>query len=141
MSDSRRGLIVLGSGGHAKVVIRILEALGTWQISGVVTKDPLESFMGYPVLGDPEALPTLVGQGHRTAAIGVGGYRSNELRRRVYERAVALDVKVVSALHPTAVVSEDTSVGVGSVVFAGAVLNPEVRLGQNVVVAFMPRLN
>ena len=128
-------VVVLGSGGHAKVVIDILEAEGRFEIVGLTTKDALQNLGNYPVLGDDEILPDLLAQGVAWAAIGVGGYTSNALRKQIYQHVKSLGFHVATAVHPSAVITGGVSIGQGSVIFAGVVLNPQVMIGDNVVVA------
>ena len=135
MAEQKRRVVILGSGGHAKVVIDILQAMRLFEIVGLVTKDTVDTLAGYPVLGDDDVLPDLLVQGVTWVAVGIGGFISNTLRRQVYERVKSLGFQVVTAIHPSAVIGADVSIGQGSVIFAGVVLNPEVQVGENVVVA------
>jgi UDP-perosamine 4-acetyltransferase len=134
MAERKKKVVVLGSRGHAKCVIDILEAMGSFEIVGLTTKDAIEALGCYPVLGDDEVLPDLLATGVTCAAVGVGGWISNTLRRQVYERVRSIGFQVVTAVHPSAVTAGGISIGEGSVIFGGVVLNPEARLGENVVV-------
>lgn len=131
-----RRVVLLGSGGHARVVVEILRMMHEVDIVGVVTADRnVSEFSGAPVLGQDEVLPRLLDDGVALFAMGVGGFRSNDLRAEVFERTVELGLVPVSPTHPAAEVSPSASVGRGSVLFAKAVLNPAVRLGRNTIVA------
>jgi len=128
-------LVLAGSGGHAKIVIDIIELVGVHKIIGITTQDSkLDSFQGYPVLGSDAELPKLFKQGIRYAAVGVGGYRDNERRKIVFSHIKGLGFNVISAVHPSAIIARDVQIGEGSVVCAGVVLNPGVSIGENVIV-------
>jgi UDP-perosamine 4-acetyltransferase len=130
-------VVVLGSSGHAKVVVEILESLGEFEIVGVTTKDGngMKQFCGYPILGDDGVLPSLLKNGVERAVIGVGGYRDNHARKLVFNRAKSLGFELVTAIAPSAIVAPSATIGEGSVLFPGAIINTKAAIGRNVVVA------
>jgi sugar O-acyltransferase (sialic acid O-acetyltransferase NeuD family) len=121
-------IFVIGAGGHAKVIIGLLKALGQ-PIAGVFDDDPAkkgQSLLGVPVLGPVESAREYPGL---KAVIGIG---DNRIRKRIAE--CLRDVNWVSLIHPSAWVDPSAQVGEGSVVFAGTVVQPDVKLGRHVVV-------
>lgn len=120
-------LIVVGAGGHAKVVIATAEAAGV-EVAAVVDDDPArhgERLMGVavagrvaPVLADPDAQVVL--------AIGSG-----RVRQRL---AAGARCRFATLVHPSAVVHRSVTLGPGTVVFAGAVIQPDTRVGAHVIV-------
>ena len=132
-----RDLVIVGNGGHAKVVIDILEEVGDYNILGIITKNKGDKIGigGYKILGDDNLLNELFNQGVKFAVIGVGGYSDNIRRRRIYENLKNIGFHLISAIHPTASISSTVLMGEGNVVFSGVVINPYVRLGNNIVVA------
>lgn len=130
MADSR--LVVLGAGGHARVVIEILEELGGWDIVGCLAPEPMvREVLGYPVLGGDDRLAELIQAGVRSAIVAVG---DNRLRRKIAQRALELGVELVTAVSPSAKVSSRATLGEGVVVAPGAVINTGARLGDGVIV-------
>lgn len=130
-------LILIGSGGHAKLVIDILEETNACNIIGVTTTDLKagESFQGYPVLGNDEVLPEYRKKGISYAAMGLGGYRDNALRKKVYEKIKSLGYTFLNAIHPSAIISKTAKIGEGVVIFPGVILNTEVVIGNNSIIA------
>lgn len=132
----KEDVIVIGAGGHAKIVIDILEETGCYNIVGLIAKDNEgKLFYGYPILGDDDALPTYFKKGITCVAIGVGGFKNNVLRKNIFERLNSLGFCVISAIHPKAVISKTAELGDGNVVFAGVVINPDVEIGDNCIIA------
>jgi sugar O-acyltransferase (sialic acid O-acetyltransferase NeuD family) len=131
-----RSIVILGSGGHAKVVIDILRAMGGFHVLGCIAddSDPDRLVSGVPIIGRAECVESLAGEGH-CAAIGVGGWADNKDRIEVFERAVASGVEIVTAIHPQAHVSPSAVIGRGSVIFPGATIGTEAVVGQNVIIA------
>jgi UDP-perosamine 4-acetyltransferase len=130
-------LIIVGNGGHAKVVIDILEERGEYNILGIITKNKSDEIgIGcYEILGDDNLLKELFNKGVKVAVMGIGGYTDNSLRKRIYENLKKIGFQVISAIHPTASISRTVLMGEGNVVFSGVVINPYVRLGNNIIVA------
>ena len=130
-------VIGLGAGGHAKVVIEILRLMGNWDIVGLL--DPKEELLdtqvlGIPVLGDDSLLGRMYQQGVRHAFIGLGTVGDTSSRKRLYETACSRGFRIVSALHPQAVISASAEIGESATIMAMAVVNSSAWLGDNVVV-------
>jgi UDP-perosamine 4-acetyltransferase len=130
-------VIGLGAGGHAKVVIEALRAMGGYEVTGLL--DPRldllgADVLGVPVLGDDSILGRKYDEGVRNVFIGLGGTGDTAPRRRLFELARAQGFGVVSAIHPDAWVSASAQVGEGATVLAGAVVGTEARLGADVIV-------
>lgn len=127
-------IMIWGAGGHARVVADIIRRGGGFEIAGflddVRPERQGEEFAGGRVLGDSSLLSAL--QEERPAvALGVGDCGARvRMARRARELGLALPVLV----HPSAVLSGDASAGAGSVLVAGAVVNPGARLGAAVLV-------
>ena len=130
-------IVVLGTGGHAKVVLEILEAAGRFSVLGVVSGDPEApaSVGGYPFLGDFSVLPRLRDDGVEHAAVGVGGWTDNAFRKRVFTLAISAGFQLPPVVHPTAVVPPNVALGAGCVVGSGALLMTEVSIGRNAIVS------
>ena len=129
-------VVLLGSGGHAKCVLDILEEMDSYEIIGVTTKDEAKKdFCGYPVLGNNETLQDLYMEGIRHIALGVGGYTDNNQRKALYTKLKQLGFSVVSAIHPSAMISKTVSLGEGNVIFSGVIIIPDAQVGNNVIVA------
>ena len=122
--------VVLGGGGHAKVVIGALRAAGE-DVHAVF--DDTESKWGGELLGVPIRGPLAAArEGEWRAIVAIG---DNAARRRVV-LSPELDGKLDwgSIVHPAAWVDPSVEIGPGTVVFAGAILQPSTRLGAHVIV-------
>lgn len=119
-------IYLYGAGGHAKVVIDILETLNI-EIGGIVDdNEQLKEIMGYPVFRK-EFLNTIEA-GHQL--IVTIGY--NEIRKKIAE---SVKMQFRNALiHPSAVVSRHTTIGEGSVIIQGAIIQAEASIGKHCIV-------
>lgn len=121
------GVLVVGAGGHAKVAIATLQAVGL-EVAGVLddrTELWGETVLGCPVLGGREQLEHTLGR----AVLAIG---SNAVRREIV--ALFPNTEWISIIHPAATVHESVQIGAGTVIFAGAVIQPGTTLGQQVIV-------
>jgi UDP-perosamine 4-acetyltransferase len=132
-----KDVIILGSGGHAKVVIDILNMMNQYRIIGVtsVSIELGSLFMGYPVIGDDSVLPLYKEKGIKLVAMGLGGYKNNDARKKLYFFVKALGLQVITAIHPGAIISTSSVIGEGVTIFPGVILNTEVSVGNNVIIA------
>jgi len=132
----KQPVIVIGSGGHAKVVIEILHALNNYTIIGVTSNSLHKGdlFAGYNVLGEDSVLIEYNPHKH-LIAMGLGGYKNNILREKVYSYVKKMGFNFVNVIHPQAILSESTKLGEGVVIFPGVVINSEVIIGDNTIIA------
>jgi UDP-perosamine 4-acetyltransferase len=114
-------VVVIGAGGHAKVVIELIRAQGRYDVVGCTDREPERGdVVGAPILGSDDVLPALYEQGVRHCFIALG---DNALRRKVAAQVTALGFELVNAISPKAVVSPTARLGRGVAVMAGAVIN------------------
>jgi len=129
-------VIIIGTGGHARVVIDIIQEAGEFQIAGLIAKDKsMESFAGYPVTGTDDDLPAIHSSGIKHAAIGIGGYRDNQLRTRIFDNLKNIGFEIINAIHPRAITSKSITMGEGCTLFPGAIVNTDAVIGDNVIIA------
>ncbi len=127
-------IVVLGGGGHARVVISILKKLGVYLILGYTDVSDRGSISGVSFIGEDACLPGLLGEHPGcSAVIGVGNVRPDDARRRLYEKITAYGFIFPRVISPDAVVSDDVEVGEATVVMAGAVVNAGTVVGKGVI--------
>lgn len=117
MKKKTPDVVIVGAGGHGKVVLDVLRAEGRYRPVGFIDADPslTDSYVGgLPVLGAANALPRLRQQRIRRAIVAIG---DNRTRLHYAGLLQEQGFELVSAVHPAAFVS------------------PHARLGRNVVVA------
>lgn len=130
MSEKER-IFVFGASGHGKVVIDIIERQGLYQIAFLADDDERlhgSSFYGYRVLGGSSQL---LASGVLKGVVAIG---SNRARLAVAGRLTGCGVQLISAIHPSAQLGRGVSIGRGSVLMAGVVVNSDARIGDNVIV-------
>ncbi|HEY0552861.1 MAG TPA: NeuD/PglB/VioB family sugar acetyltransferase [Thermoanaerobaculia bacterium] len=124
------GIVVVGGGGHARVVMETLLAAGL-RVAGFT--DPAgagSSFGEIPCLGDDSALPALA----RTVRHAIVALGDNALRGRLARRVEELGFELASAIHPAARISPSATLGRGVAVMANAVLNAGAVVLENAII-------
>lgn len=128
-------LIVVGAGGHAKVLIDALSRMGREVIGATDARSDLwgTTVLHVPVLGGDEAMG-----GYSPASCqmvnGIGSVRSTAVRRDVFMRLKAMGFSFASVLHPAAVVSAHARLAEGVQVMAGAVLQVDCQVAANTLI-------
>jgi UDP-perosamine 4-acetyltransferase len=129
--------VILGGGGHARVLIDVLRASGTAEPCAILDADSRiwgRDVLGVRVRGGDELLQSLVSEGIDAFVIGVGGTGDNGPRRRLFELALSRGLSPLTVRHPSAVCSPSSEIGLGSMVFPGAIVNAGAVIGQNVII-------
>jgi UDP-perosamine 4-acetyltransferase len=130
-----RPVLIIGGGGHAKVVVSVLRVMGV-RMLGAVDSDPGKhggALLGVGILGDDEAVAGYAPAEVRLAN-GIGSVRLTGRRTDVFDRFAGRGYRFVTLAHPSAVIAEGVTLGEGCQIMAGAVLQPEVSIGRNVIV-------
>jgi len=129
-------IVVFGSGGHAKVIVDIIEKEGVYQILGFV--DPIrslgEDYNGYPVLGSEKEILDLKKK-HRIDG-GIIAIGDNWSRYKIVQNVLKSipDFHFVKAIHPSSQIAKHVSINRGTVVMPGAVINSGTEIGEFCVV-------
>lgn len=122
-----RRIVIVGAGGHAKVVIEALREAG-FTPAGIVDPHPAAAaLLGVPVLGGDERLPFLRAAGIEDAVVALG---DNRLRERMGARLGDLGFHLPAVIHPAALLSPSARIGDGAVIMARAVAGTLAAIGR-----------
>jgi len=125
-------IFVYGASGHAKVVIDVIERQGLFDIAFLVDDDTSlkgNDVYGYRVLGGKEEL---LGQREHVTS-GIVAIGSNTARVKVAGWLMGNGFLLVTAIHPAAELARGVTLGAGTVVMAGVVVNSDAHIGGNVI--------
>ena len=127
-------IVVIGGGGHAKVLLSILRKLKTYRILGYTDQKNLGDLLGAPYLGGDEILGSLKAErAQLNAAIGVGQIGLGRHRERIESRLHALELGFPNIVSPSAMVNEGVSLAGAVVMMDGAVVNSGSSIGRGAI--------
>ncbi|CEG56247.1 acetyltransferase [Legionella fallonii] len=129
-------LILLGAGGHAKVLFSLIRSLKL-PVLGIcapeLVKNDIKSWRGLDVLGNGDDLKEYSPE--EVDLVNCVGQRvDNDNRRLVFERFVAQNYYFPVLIHPNAWVDSFAVLEEGVQVMAGVVIQPDARIGKNAII-------
>ena len=133
MSESGGGLLIIGAGGHAKVVLAAARLEKRFECFAILDEDSANwgtCVQGTEVVGGCDLL-TRLNSDEWHAVIAVG---DNETRRRFAQQATQIGWRFACIFHPRAHIGEDVGIGEGTVILPQAVVNESSRIGRHVIV-------
>lgn len=123
---SKRRLVIIGAGGHGKVVAD--NALKNGYIDICFLDDNASgNCMGFSIAGKCSEIEKF-DDGNTDFIIAIG---SNVVRKEIAEK---YDVRWATLIHPSAQMAANTSVGEGSVIMAGAIVNASATVGRHCII-------
>ena len=125
MSDLDRKIIIIGASGHGKVIADIAELNGYENIVFFDDDTSISECNGYPVIGTTDDVDNT--EGEVIVAIG-----NSDTRKRIYQRISR--ERWATLVHPSAVIARDVTIGDGTVVMAGVVINACSTIGEGCIV-------
>lgn len=136
MNPNKLPLVLIGAGGHGRVLAALLRAVGL-SVQGVcdptLAADTVSCWEGLDVLGDDSALD-LLPPDRFALVLGVGQLVTGTLRERLYANLRARGYGFPALVHPTAWVAPGVVLGEGVQVMAGAVIQPGCEIGENSII-------
>lgn len=136
-TNGKKKIVLVGAGGHAKVVATVIAASKKYQLAGATDAQPHASAAvrsGLKILGSDAALPGLLKKGVSAAAVGVGSISDTSARKILRGKLEKLGFLLPSLVHPQAIVSASAQVESAVQVMAGCVIQCGVWLSKGCVI-------
>jgi len=118
-------LLIIGAGGHGKVVKEVAEAIGTFDKIDFVDDNSGEA-VGR--IADIERLRS----SYDAAFVGIG---NNHLRGELLIKLEACAYHIPTLIHPTAYVSKTAEIAKGTVVEPKAIVNANSTVGEGCIIS------
>lgn len=110
-----------GASGHAKVVMDIAK-LAYMEVPSLIDDNPdVKELAGLPVVHSADGLSPII--------VTIGDC---QIRKKIVQKLGYKDYMTV--VHPNAIKAESVKLGFGTVVMAGAILNPYVEVGDHCII-------
>lgn len=131
----KKKIVLIGSGGHARSCIQVIEELEEFSISGLIglpNEVDSEQF-GYKVIGSDSDLPA-IRKSIEHAVITVGQILNPEIRVNLFEKAEAAGFVLPTIISKSAQISSHTTIGKGCMIMNGVIINSGAQIGQNCII-------
>lgn len=126
-----KGLLIAGAGGHGKVVADAANAMKCWDmISFLDDHVGAEKVLDFPVLGGFNDAASLLAD-FPDIVVAVG---DNVKRVTLINKFSQLGFNLPAVIHPSAVISPFSTIGLGTVIFAQTAVNPGASLGKGCII-------
>lgn len=127
-----RSLLIIGSGGHGRSVLDCALATGEYgEIVFASNEDEPTPIPGHEILDERKLAPGDIQDRFNAVVVAIG---ENRARLSKVRALLARGISLPAFVHPRAYVSPLASVGAGSVVLAGAVVNAFAEVGAGCIV-------
>lgn len=127
--DKIQNIAIIGGGGHSKVVVDIINIINTqrhinYNIIGYFDDDEkTDLYSDIPYLGELNRIRNRESTIYYIIAIG-----NIEIRRQIYNQYNKLHF--ISLVHPKSIISQSAKIEEGTVICAGAIVQPDVKIGK-----------
>lgn len=134
MSDINEGVLVVGTGGHARFVLATLEKAQR-PVKGLIALDgsySLDEFiLSKRIIGGVGDLPHFFSQGYKSLVLAVG---DNKVRKEIYHVWAEFGFSFPTVIHPDASVDPSVSFGTANIVGPKVVIGASVIIGENNII-------
>jgi len=131
-------IILVGAGGHCKVIIDIIKSASKYNIVGVTDKaytlgeDKL--VLDIPIIGDDSILKDLYKSGVKNAFVCIGALQDILVRDKIFSKLKDIGFNIPVLIHRDAMVSPYANIAGGTCVMPGAIINPGVFIEENCII-------
>lgn len=124
-------LLILGAGGHGKVVAEIASLMGLWEeISFLDDRKSLYDVIGFKVIGRFDDYMRFREE-FTDAFVAIG---NNQLRIKWLNALEQAGFKIPILKHPLSIISPTSHIEPGVVVMPGAVINASTKIGRGCII-------
>lgn len=127
-------IVLIGAGGHCKVIIDILKNIDEYEIVGITDGRINGKVLNIPIIGDDSMLQKLYKDGVRYAFICVGALGNMEARNVIYNKLKQIGFELPILIHKSAIISPYVFIDEGTCVMPGAIINPDTIIGVNCII-------
>ena len=129
--EQRKGhLIIVGAGGHGRSAADVAIKMQCWkEIAFLDDRESENKPLGLNIIGTFSYINKFKPDSKFFVAVG-----DNLIRKSIMEKAETEQVEFAVLIHPDAVIGEEVSIGEGTVIMAGSVINCCTKIGKGCIV-------
>lgn len=123
-------LLIIGASGHGKVVADVALKMNKWKTVAFLDDNPkIKTSLGLNVIGNTKQINEYIDE--YDLFVGVG---NNRIRGSILKKLEELGANIPVLIHPSAIIGEDVSIKVGTVIMAGVVVNSSTTIGKGCII-------
>ena len=127
----KKSVIIIGAGGHAKVIIEILKSCNIKIAYCIGKENDSETCLGIPVLKEDHNLEKLFNTGLKKIFVAIG---SNNLRAKITKEIKEIGFEIINAISPYSIISKSATLGTGIAIMPGAIINASCNISDNSII-------
>ena len=138
MKKTNPKILVFGTGGHTKSVIKIIEDEAKWDIHGLLgdseylkEKDDIE-ILGHKIVGYRNDISHLLQANIMNGFVAIG---DNHLRAKIMNELISKGMKMSTIIHPDASVLNNSPLGHGTMIHTKSVVGEDATIGKGVIIS------
>lgn len=131
MKDLNNKLIILGSGGHSKVVIEIIKQNLQYEIVGLIDKNVGDKTLDIPIIGNDNDLVGIYERGVKNAFVAIG---NNTVRRNLSILLKKIGFNLINVISKNAIVSGSAKLGNGILLMPASIINSSSQIDDGCII-------
>jgi len=129
---SRKSLILVGGGGHARACADVINTNKKYKIIGYTDVEENKLMSDYNYLGTDDILSNYINNSFFIITIGQIKYYSK--RKELFDYLKKNKANLISIESCNSYVSKNSCIGVGTIIMHGAIIQTNVKVGENCIV-------
>ena len=126
-----KNIILLGAGGHCKSCIDVIEKENKYRILCIIDNNSKKKkLFNYKIFSEN----FLLKKKNLLAFVAVGQIKNYRIRQKLFNKLLSLNFKIPFIISPLSYISPKASVGVGTIIMHGVIVNAGAQIGKNCII-------
>ncbi len=126
-------IILIGAGGHCASCIDVIEMQRKFKIVGLIDNKKKNFLLNYKIVGSDKELKKF-SKRIQYALITTGHIKNSKIRENLFKKISNYGFKFPAIISPLSYVSKHASIGEGTIVMHGAIINAGAKIGKNCII-------
>ena len=126
-------IILIGAGGHCVSCIDVIEMQRNFKIVGLIDNKKKSFLLNYKIIGKDKELKKF-SRRIQYALITTGQIKNSKIRENLFKKISNYGFKFPAIISPLSYVSKHASIGEGTIVMHGSVINAGAKIGKNCII-------
>jgi len=130
----KTNILVVGAGGHCRVILSILDLYEKYNIIGIADRE--EKKIGEKILSSEikytwNDFTKIFEKGTSDVVIAIG---DNSERKEIFNMLKAIGYRINTLIHPSALIEKTSYIGEGTTICMGAKISAKSKIGDNSII-------